>query len=67
MPAAKPKPKAGKTHARYVVEERAKDEALRIDWVGTPPEITVLGVDDVEGTGMGVRVNRWRYVLTWTD
>lgn len=64
MPTAKTK---GRVYARYVTEELALDEPLKVSYVGPKPNLIVLGVDRAEGVGMGEFVNRWHYVLTWTD
>lgn len=68
MPAAKPKTATrGRVRAEHHITELATGSALDVTYLGKPPTLTVLGVDRVEGVGMGEFVNRWRYVLTWTD
>ena len=62
----RPAAKRGRVRAEHHVTELPVGKALEISHLGAAPSLTVLGIDQVEGAGMGEFVNRWRYVLTWT-
>ena len=62
--------KRGTVRTEHHITELPPGKTLEIDYLGTAPQISVLGVDRVEGAGIAGQdnfVNRWRYVLTWTD
>lgn len=62
------RPKQNAIRVEYVEVTGAAGEPLTIPYNAggpQPPEVQVISVDQIEGTGMANFLNRWKLALIW--